>query len=354
MRFNIFQKHHQYIGLHVNAHAIKAMQFFRKSGNTTIKAFTNASLPKDIMQNDAFVAPAKLSEFIQLSLERPQFGNFSTKRVIISIPESKSFIRVMEMPVMEESKAEIAIMFEAEAYIPMPMDQVYFDWQILSKNTSTMEVLLIASPKEYVDSYMHIIEDAGLKLCGIEVEAQSVARALVPADVTEPILIVDIDALKTALIMVEKGVLQFTSSIPIAGNMFTDKLVKELKITPSAAEKLKREIGLANTVEYPNLKIEMMPILEDLASEIKNILKFHYDHSDTRINQLLITGGGAKLHHLSDVLLPLLEAYAPISVTVANPLEHVSQLMHTTLSPYEALSFTTAIGLALWEPEMTK
>lgn len=352
MRFNIFQKQYQYIGLHVNTHAIKAVQFYYKNSKTTIKAFTNATAPKGLMQNDAFIEPGKISEFIKQSLSRPQFGNFSTKRVVISIPESKSFIRVMEMPVMEESKAEIAIMFEAEAYIPMPMDQVYFDWQILSKNEKTMEVLLIASPKEYVDSYMHIIEDAGLKLCGIEVEAQSVARALVPTTVEEPILIVDIDALKTALIMVERGVLQFTSSVPIAGNMFTEKITKELSVTPQVAEKLKREVGIANTVEYPNLKIAILPILEDLASEIKNILKFHYDHSDTRINQLLLTGGGAKLHHMNEVLTPMLDMYAPLSITVANPLEHVPHLEHSSLSPYEALSFTTAIGLALWERDM--
>src|SRR5690606_838539 len=110
----------------------------------------------------------------------------------------------IEIPLMDESKAEVAVMFEAEAYIPMPMDQVYFDWQILSKNSKTMEVLIIASPKEYVDRFMSIIESAGLKLCGIEVESQSVSRALVPAGVEEPVMIVDLDAEQTALVVVEK------------------------------------------------------------------------------------------------------------------------------------------------------
>lgn len=352
MQFNFFEKQYQYVGLHINTHAIKAVQFYFKNNSTVIKGYTNAPLPKGLMQDDAFLDSTKLSEFIKLSLDNPQHGSFSTKRVIISLPESKSFVRVMEMPVMEESKAEVAIMFEAEAYIPVPMDQVYFDWRILSKTDSTMEVLLVASLKEYVDKFMHIIEDAGLKLCGIEVEAQSVSRALVPADVEEPILIVDIDALKTALIMVQNGSLQFTSSVPVAGNLFTNKIVKELNLSLPAAEKLKREIGLANTVEYPNLKIALTPILEDLASEIKNILKFHYDHSDSRITKVLITGGGAKLLHISDMLTPLLDQFAPIEVVVANPLEHVPNLMHSTLTPYEALSFTTAIGLASWERDM--
>lgn len=348
MRFNIFDKQYQYIGLHINEHAIKAMQLDRKRSRTAMKAFVNAVLPKGLMANDTFTDQKKLAEFIKISLASPQHGSFSTNRVIISIPESKSFIRVMEMPVMEELAAENAIMFEAEAYIPMPMDQVYFDWQILEKKGQTMDVLLIASPREYVDAFMHIVEDAGLKLCGIEVEAQSVARALVPSTVNEPVIVVDMDALKTALIMVEHGVLQFTSSVPIAGNTFTEKLVKELNVTAAQAEKLKRDIGFANSVEYPNLKTMMQPIIDDLASEIKNILKFHYDHAESHINHILLTGGAAKLQHISEGLLPLLELYAPLEITVANPLEHIPNLEHAGLTPYEALSFTTAIGLAMW------
>lgn len=352
MKFNIFEKQYQYIGLHVNAHAVKAMELDHKGSRTVMRAYANAPLPKGLMVNDAFSDQNKLAEFIKLSLQSPQHGSFSTNRVIISIPESKSFIRVMEMTTMDEAAAENAIMFEAEAYIPMPMDQVYFDWQILQKKGATMEVLLIASPKEYVDAYMHIIETAGLKLCGIEVEAQSVARALVPSAVTEPVLVVDMDALKTALVMVEHGVLQFTSSVPIAGKVFTDKLVKDLNITAAQAEKLKRDVGLANTVEYPNLKTAMEPVLQDLASEIKNILKFHYDHSESHINHILITGGAAKLQHISEGLLPLLEQYAPMEITVANPLEHIPNLDRSALTPYEALSFTTAIGLAMWGLEV--
>ncbi len=348
MRFNIFDKKYQYLGLHVNMHAVKALQFASSHSVTTLQAHTNASMPKNLMQNDEFVDRKRLSEFIKVSLATPEFGQFTTNRAVVCIPESKSFVRVMEMQLIEEEKAEYAILFEAEAYIPMPMDQVYFDWQILARKEKTMDVLLVASPKEYVDSLSRIIEDAGLKLCGLEVEAQSVSRALVPQAVTEPVLIADVDAFKTALIMVENGTVKFTSSVPIAGNVFTERLAKALGVTPEVAEKLKREVGFANTVKYPNLKSAMISGVEDLAAEIKNILKFHYEHSDTHIGQILITGGGAKLQHLGDVLPPLLDTYAPVSVTVANPLEHVPNLQHNPLSPYEALSFTTAIGLAMW------
>ena len=352
MRLNIFKKRYQYLGLHINMHALKALQFDSIGGKTVLHAYSNTPTPRGLINNDDILDRKKLSEFIRTTLAKPAHGNFSTNRAVVCIPESKSYVRVMEMEQMDEEKAELAIMYEAEAYIPMPMDQVYFDWDILSKNGKTMSVLLTASQKEYVDTLASVIENAGLVVCGMEVEAQSVAHALVPPSVKEPVLIVDIDAFKTDLVIVENGALQFTSSVPVAGNMFTESLAKALGVTTQVAEKLKREVGFANTVEYPNLKSSMISAVENFAAEIKNILKFHYDHADSHISQIIITGGGAKMQHMTELLPPLLEAYAPVTVTVANPLEHVPNLMHNPLTPYEALSFTNAIGLAMWEMEV--
>lgn len=348
MGFNIFEKKYQYIGLHLNMHALKMLQFDAHRSRTAIRAYTNATMPKGLMQSDTFLDRKKLTEFIAASVAHPQYGSFTTNRVIMSIPESKSFVRVIEMPAMPADQASNAIMFESEAYIPLPIDQVYFDWKVLSQKEKTMQVLLTASPKEYIDGFIDLIEKAGLKIAGIEVEAQSVTRALVPPTVEEPVIIVDMDAYNTALIIVENRVLQFTSTVPIAGNVFTEKLATELKITTEEAEKLKRQVGFANTVEHPNLKNAMAAGVEDLAAEIKNILKYHSEHSGTHVSQVLITGGGAKLQHMGELLPSLLESYSPLNITVANPLEHIPNLQNSPLTPYEALSFTTAIGLAMW------
>lgn len=347
--FNIFQRTPHYIGLHINTHAIKALQFNIARKETTVKAYTNMPTPKGMVVNDDFPNIEGLAEIINNSLDKPQHGRFSTDRVVVALPESKSFIRVIPLQAMTDDEIERAIIFEAEAYIPMPMDQVYYDWQILSRTDKQIDVLLIATPKEYVTKLITLVELAGLKISGIETEAQSVARALVPEDVTEPVLIADIDAFKTALIKVKKGALQFTSSIPLAGNVFTERLAKAASITIREAEAIKRKHGFANTVQYPNLRTQLLPAVEDLAQEISNILKFHYDHNTDHIEQLILTGGGAKLRHLAETLEPMLEEYAPIKVTVADPFAYVPNLKEKLLSPYEALSFTTTIGLAMWE-----
>lgn len=346
---SLFHKKHHYIGLHINSHAIKALQFDVSASRTRLRGFTSVVMPKGLIVNDDFADHQALAELITRTIKKPQHGSFSTNRVVVAIPESKSFVRIIPLQKMKESEIANAILFEAESYIPLPMDQVYYDWQVLREKDDGLDILVIASPKAYIDNYIGILESAGMKIAGVETESQSVARALVPPSVMEPILIADMDAYKSALVMVQGGTLQFTSSVPLAGNIFTERLSKALSIAPGEAEKLKRQVGFANTVEYPNLKTQMLPALEDLSAEIKNILKFHYDHHEDHIGSLVLTGGGAKLQHIDEALEPMMEQYAPIKVTVANPLEHIPNYRDDALGPYEALSYTTAIGLAMWE-----
>ncbi len=323
------------------------MQLGQKGGKTSIVGYSNVPVPKNLIANDTILDSDALAVLLEQSLQRPQYGRITTNRVVVSVPESKSFIRVIHIPHMSEAQADNAILFEAEAYIPLPMDQVYFDWQIIGKTLDKMEVLIIASPKEFVDKFISAVEKVKLKLAAVEVESQAVVRALIPTGSVENTLVVDLDAYKTALIMVERGNLQFTSSVPIAGNTFTDRIAQALTVPTPKAEAIKREFGIENTTEYPNLKTYLLPAVNDLGAEVKNILKFHYDHSETKITKLLLSGGSAKLKHLDELLIPDLAEFPDLKVEIANPLSNLVGLTGDAISYYEALSFTTAIGLAM-------
>jgi type IV pilus assembly protein PilM len=304
-------------------------------------------MPKGLIANDSILDGEALAMLVEHNLMHPQVGRISTNRVVASIPEPKSFIRVITIPQMTEAQAENAVLFEAEAYIPMPMDQVYFDWQIIGRKDGKLEVLIIASPKEFVDKLIDVLEQAKLKLVALEVESQAVVRALVPPASQGAAVIADLDAFKTALIMVDHGSLQFTSSVPIAGNAFTDRMAQALSLPLAQAEALKRKIGITSTPEHPNLKTYLLPVVHDLAAEIKNILKFHYDHSEEKVPRLVLSGGSSKLKHLDELLQAELGDFPDLKIEIGNPLLRFGQGNTLGLDAYEALSFTTAIGLAL-------
>ena len=62
----------------------------------------------------------------------------------------------------------------------------------------------------------------------IEVETQATARSLVPkADAQSTFLILDISTVRSSMIIFDNEALHFTSSLPIAGNSFTEKILSK-------------------------------------------------------------------------------------------------------------------------------
>src|SRR5205823_917798 len=126
------------------------------------------------------------------------------------------------------------------------------------------------------------------------------------------------------------------------GNAFTEAISRSLGVGLLEAEGIKRSIGLADTADYPHLKTSLLPILTNLAAEIKNVLKFHAEHSSQPISRVLLAGGTAKLQHLAEFLAPELDN---MKIEIADPWTNLN-LVDPPLNRYESLSYTTAIGLA--------
>lgn len=347
MKLNFLSKTLPAFGLDLSGGSFKILQLGEKDKETSIKAYSDIIMPKGMMLNDAIADSKTFSYLLKQSLEKPQFGKIDTSYVVASLPESKSFVRVIQIPQMSEAEAENAVPYEAESFIPMPLDQVYIDWQKIGLVGDKMNILMIATPKDFVDKYLDMLDNVGLKTVALEVESQSCHRALVAPESGETVLLVDLAALRSSLIMVEDGNLQFTSTIPIAGNSFTESIAKAFGVSSGKAEEIKRKVGLLNTTEYPNIQTGVMPVLNSLSAEIKNILKFHSEHSDKQVKKVLLLGGSAKLKGLPEILLSQLLEVGVTEVLQANPWQNVPDLKEQIINPYEALSYVTAIGLAM-------
>jgi type IV pilus assembly protein PilM len=348
MHFNIFDRQLPLVGLQLNGTSLKFLQLAPHPSKVLVQSYSYSPLPKNVMVNDAINNVDTLVHLIQENLAHPSFGTLTTNRVAMSVPESKSFVRVIQVPEMSEQELEHAVIFEAEAYIPLPIDQVYFDWQIVRhRPDNTMDVIIIATPKEIVDKYIATLEKAGLHVVAVEAESQSLQRAVLDPEVLATALLVDLDAFRTNLVMVEKGNLQFTSSIPIAGNTFTERIAQALGISLQKAEAVKKQVGIANTPEYPNMKTIILPLLNNLGAEIQNIIQFHYDHSTEKIERLILAGGNAKMQNLVEFLTAELKNLGTTRIEVANPWQNIKGLENPPLNPYDSLQFTSTIGLAM-------
>jgi Tfp pilus assembly PilM family ATPase len=84
-----------------------------------------------------------------------------------------------------------------------------------------------------------------------------------------------------------------------------------------------------------------------LSEEIKNILKFHYDHSEEKVAKIILSGGTAKMKNLPEYLQGELKDAQGVVIQVANPWANIPNLETPPLAAFDSLGLTAAIGLVM-------
>jgi type IV pilus assembly protein PilM len=252
---------------------------------------------------------------------------------------------------MSDSEIEEAVKWEMEANIPLPLDQVYYDWQIipdeLPLEKNKMNLLVVAIAKGAVDQTVAVLELAGLDPVGLEIESIAQARSLL-AEKNEKatVLIVDIGDRRTSFSINKGGVPCFTSSIPLCGQSLTDVISKGLGVPFDEAEKIKISYGIGDDFKNDALFKSVQPVLENFLQEIERSIDFYLTglkYSEA-IDKVVICGGGSN----TKGLLPYFSKKLGRSVELGNPWINMQLGKKLpAIDKNKSLQYSTAIGLAL-------
>ncbi|HLD31758.1 MAG TPA: pilus assembly protein PilM, partial [Patescibacteria group bacterium] len=217
--------------------------------------------------------------------------------VVASLPESRCFIKLISL---RKSAAEIIdddIIWEAKKHIPFDEDNYYLEWQVIpSEDEEIMQVLIGAAPKVLADSYTYLLESLGLGVVALEIEALSLARAMVTANKNyghEARIIANIGATNTNLIFFDNNLVQFSTSLPFSGELLTTALAQRLHIEVEEAEEMKRQSGLNFERRESICWQIIVEQVEKLAAGITDALQFYYSHNPeaNHISRLVLAGG---------------------------------------------------------------
>lgn len=344
---HIFSRRVAAVGLAIGDTHVRGLQLSGALAEAQVVGYAEAELPKTVFGSDGGLDVEGFARVLELLFNKQQYGQFTTRDVALNLPESNCFVRVIHVAPMTDAEIDAAVPFEAESYIPIPVDQVYLDWKRLGEVDGRVELLLVASPKDFVDRVLKAVDIASLTPVSIEVQSEALARAVVALGSRETLLIADMKASRTDLVMVERGNIQFTSTIPIAGQSLTDAIAKGLEVQPKRSEEIKAQAGFANTTEYPNLKMLLLPVLQNLVNEIKQVLAFHDQHSTEKVTRIILVGGAAQLAHLVEFVQESLGDREGLQVQLADPTVNVHMDIPEGFADNKMLAYGPAIGLAM-------
>ncbi len=334
------------LGLDIGSHAIKLIEL-SISGNT-IELVAAGSVPTPPKALTSTV-PAD-SEAIAASIKKLlKDTGAKSRNVQIALPESKIFTRVLEVPALSEREFSSAIKYEAEQYIPLPLDQVNVDFTVLqdAKETGTnkMEILLVAAPKTLLERYLHILELAELTPTTAETEVIATTRAVSRSlGSLKHVMVVSLGAQTTDLAILRGGVLTFTRSVGAGGDALTRAISQGLDFNPTQAEEFKKTYGLQKDKLEGKMVEVVRPIMDTVVNEIKRAAAFYHEkYKDDAIQSILLAGGTARLPGMVTYLAESLG----LEVQLANPWSGITRDPRFNVLNTEGPNFCVAVGLAL-------
>lgn len=336
-------------GFDLGFDSIKVMQIDMQQKVPTVLGYGFAKYDNKAMKHGVIIDPEEIARSAYQLIANDIIGTIDTRRVVSAVPVSKSYNRVLSLPIMSNSDVEASIRMEAEQYIPVPIDELYFDYQIGDTNDDMMEVLLVAAPRKIIDSYQILCDLLGLELSLIETSINASTRLVMHAEDTGiPTLIIDFGSISTDLSIFD-NVLRVTGTVAAGGDQITDAIAKSLDVTRQQAQTIKTKHGIQASKKQQQIVAAVTPILNKLVDEVKRIDRFYQERSNAskKIEQVIILGGGANMPGLADFLTD----HIRIPARMCNPWLNMSFGNLQPPHQLEKTLYATASGLALIDPK---
>lgn len=291
------------VGIDISDGQVELLELRRGPQQTlVVHARSEATLPAGVVRDGEILDEQRLVAVLASVLTQGRPRPFSRSGAILSLPESKVYLRTFEFPKMlSDAQVRQATPFEAEGVLPLTLDEVYHDVVFhRSREQRAHHVLFAAAPKVIVDAYVRVLQAAGIRPVAFDVESAALARSIVGYK-PEPVLVADIGGRASVISVVEREEVHSAVTIPVAGNLFTERITQRLRIAPTDAEERKRRLGLTATG-----RSEVRSILEaamaPLVEELRRTAQYHETHTGRPIRELLLAGGSARMPGLVEYL----------------------------------------------------
>lgn len=345
------------IGLDIGSSTVKALQMRQTSRGVVLERFGMAEIfPSGQKKKDPEAVRHAKVQAIKKALAA---GGFTANQAVTSVSGESIIVRYIQLPSMPEEELKNALRWEAEEYIPFPIDEVNIDSAILGQTSdgSKVDVLLVSARKDHVQQHVDLLQQAGLQPIIIDVDAFAFMNCFEynhepsPNDV---IGLINIGAEVTSINIYMGGASRFSRDVPIAGDGITHAIQSRLNQEYHEGDSLKIRVGLPepsgsggdqegikersliDTIRGTMDKMSSQELADDtpdaiatkvvkntvnsLINEIKRSIQFFENQAGgMEVKRLVIGGGTAKLKNIA----PFMQNELNLPVEFIDPLRKV-------------------------------
>lgn len=336
------------VGVDVSSTSVKLLELSVKNGCYWVESYGLSPLVDGSVVEKNILNQDNVADALEraINIANPQSTNAA-----FAVPTSMVIHKVIEMDAdMSDDEREVQIRMDAEQYIPFPLDEVSLDFEVLPErlnNPNRVNVLLVATRTENVDSRIEVLDLVGLTPKVADVESYALERSFEVFADTLPIGanlvgVLDIGHTMTTLSVMQNGKIIYTREQVFGGKQLTQDVQNRYGLSYDEAGRAKKDNTLPDDFETEVL----MPFLDAVIQQAARSLQFFFSSSQfNEIDHILLAGGNANIPGLAKMMQQKLG----YRVTIANPFLQMGFSPQIDLKKIEndAPSLLVACGLAL-------
>jgi type IV pilus assembly protein PilM len=339
------------LGLDITTSSVKLIELSMSGGQYRVESYAAEATPPNSINEKAIVDANAVGDAIKRAVKR---SGARAKDAAVAISGDAAITKVIQMPrTLGENELEGQVEMQADQYIPFPMEEVSFDYEVIGpsdKDPDMLDVLLVATRSENVEQRVAACAAAGLAAKIVDVEAFALENAcrllthqMPDGGLGRVIAVVDFGASSTTFSVLRDLKVIYTRDFAFGGQQLTEEVMRTYGLSMEEAGRAKKEGGLPGNYETEVLS----PFIDDMCQQVSRSLQFFLASGAGREQpeQIIICGGCANIPGAAEMI----QSRVGIEAQRGDPLGQmkISQKAKAQSVKKDATALLTACGLAL-------
>lgn len=332
------------VGVDIGQSSVKVSKITSKNDTYTLAKYASIPLPEatiieDEIQDEEALKVALSEAFAETKVKSPY--------ICLGLSGPNTVIKKLQLAGGEDEELEDQVVWEAEQYLPFPVEDCNIDWYVIGENRGGgLDVIVCAIKKDILESFRSVLSSLGKKikvldLCPLaitnifEIAGEDVdtdisgiheksevfeetSAGTSPKVMVASRLLIDIGSQSTTFIVLKEGIPIFVKEIILGGASISEEIQRQLGVTFQEAEDLKK---MSSGGGVPD---DVLMIINEINSSIVGELKKAHDFyinatSDDSLMDITVTGGSVRLPNL----LEEIRTAFGVDVSVLNPFSEI-------------------------------
>lgn len=339
------------LGLDISTSSVKLIELSRGKDGYRVEAFAAEVMPTNAVNDKVITDIEAAGEAIRNAAKK---AGTRVKHAAVAVGGASVITKVVPMPAaLSDKELGEQIELQADQYIPFPLEEVSYDYEIVGPTASDPEmvdVLLAATRRENVEQRQEALVGGGLVAKVVDIEAYALENAckllthqLADEGFGKTIAVVDFGSTTTTFSVLHDRKIVYTRDQGFGGKQLTEEIMRHYGLSYEEAGKAKKEGGLPG-----NYKTDILDLfVEDMAQQVNRSLQFFLSSTSeyNQLDQIVICGGCAQIpqaaEHITErlgVRTVVADPFGQMSISSKAKAQHVE---------HEAPSLMIACGLAM-------